>query len=258
MLTIARISTTPVKNFRLSHPGRVVLGGDGVAGNRRFFLVGADGKRLRSSQTAWPGLVAADYDPDAETLRVRFPDGTEVEASALAAGETLVCEASAHDVEVRVVGGPWEAPLSRLAGDPVRLVRVEGPALAHTEPVTLVSSASIARFAREAGVADVDARRFRMLFEIAGCEAHEEDGWQGRALRVGDALVVVGGPIPRCAVTTRDPDSAMRDLDALRLIKAYRGTRESDGAVLFGVYARVERPGLVRVGSPVELAEAAR
>jgi len=33
-----------------------------------------------------------------------------------------------------------------------------------------------------------------------------------------------------------------------RLLKDYRGQRESDGAVLFGVYAYVERPGVVRVG----------
>ena len=52
----------------------------------------------------------------------------------------------------------------------------------------------------------------------------------------------------RSAVTTRDPDTGDRDLDTLRLLKDYRGQRESDGAVLFGVYAYVERPGVVRVG----------
>ena len=45
-------------------------------------------------------------------------------------------------------------------------------------------------------------------------------------------------------MTTRDPDTGERDLDTLRLLKDYRGQRESDGAVLFGVYAYVERPGV--------------
>jgi hypothetical protein len=31
-------------------------------------------------------------------------------------------------------------------------------------------------------------------------------------------------------------------------LKDYRGQRERDGAVLFGVCAPVERPGVVRVG----------
>ena len=103
------------------------------------------------------------------------------------------------------------------------------------------------------GVDVVDAGRFRMLFELAGCDAHEEDGWEGQRLQVGEALLRVGGPVDRCAVTTRDPDTAERDLDSLRVLKDYRGQRESDGAVLFGVYAEVEEPGLVRVGDPVGL-----
>ena len=61
-------------------------------------------------------------------------------------------------------------------------------------------------------------------------------------------MLRVGGPVDRCAVTTRDPETGERDLDTLRLLKDYRGQRESDGAVLFGVYAYVERPGVVRVG----------
>src|SRR3989442_428915 len=98
----------------------------------------------------------------------------------------------------------------------------------------------------------VDGRRFRMLFTLAGCEAHEEDGWNGRLLRVGDAVLRAGGPIERCAVTTRDPDTGERDLDTLRLIRDYRGVSDRQ-AVDFGVYADVVEPGRVRTGDPVEL-----
>ena len=47
MKKVARISISPVKAFRLSHPQEVELGPDGVAENRRFFLIGPDGQRLR-------------------------------------------------------------------------------------------------------------------------------------------------------------------------------------------------------------------
>jgi len=57
--------------------------------------------------------------------------------------------------------------------------------------------------------------------------------------------------VPRCAATTRDPDSGHRDLDTLRLIKEYRGVRDRV-AIDFGVYASVEQPGRVRVGDSVE------
>jgi uncharacterized protein YcbX len=115
-------------------------------------------------------------------------------------------------------------------------------------PVTLVSDGSLARLAREAGREAIDARRFRMLFQLEGCDAHEEDTWGGRTFAAGSAVLRVGGPVDRCAVTTRDPDTGERDLETLRLLKDYRGQRESDGAVLFGVYAYVERPGVVRIG----------
>jgi uncharacterized protein YcbX len=128
---------------------------------------------------------------------------------------------------------------------------VEGSGL--NEPVTLVSDGSLGRLAAEAGAADLDSRRFRMLFELEGCEAHEEDGWEGRPLGLGEAVVRVGGPVERCAFTTRDPNTGEPDLDTLRLIKGYRGQREGDGAILFGVYGRVARPGRVRVGDAVAL-----
>jgi uncharacterized protein YcbX len=51
--------------------------------------------------------------------------------------------------------------------------------------------------------------------------------------------------------TTRDPDTGERDLDALRLIKGYRGLREGKH-IDFGVYARVEQPGLVAIGDTAE------
>jgi uncharacterized protein len=38
----------------------------------------------------------------------------------------------------------------------------------------------------------------------------------------------ITGPVDRCVVTTRDPDTGERDLDTLRLIKRYRGMRGRD------------------------------
>ena len=175
MKRVMRISVSPVKGFRLSHPEQVALGRDGVADNRRFFLVGADGQRLRSSLTRWPVLVRAEYDADGEVLRMRFPNGSEVEGDAHGNGATVQSTAGTLDVTGRVVEGPWEGPLSRLAGNAVRLVRAGRSADGMHAAVTLVSDGSLARLAEVAGRAHVDARRFRMLFEVAECEPHEED-----------------------------------------------------------------------------------
>ena len=251
MIRVSRISVSPVKGFGLSHPGEVELGPNGVVDNRRFFLVGPDGQRLRSSATPWPVRVRADYDAPKERLRIVLADGTAVEGDALGNGERIHSTSGTIDVRGRVVPGPWEAPLSRLAGRPVRLARADVTGAGMNAPVTLVSDGSLRRLAREAGRPEVDARRFRMLFELEGCKPHEEDTWEGRRFGIGEAVVRVGGPVDRCAVTTRDPDTGERDLDTLRLLRDYRGRRQSDGAVLFGVYAAVVQPGRVRVGDAV-------
>src|SRR5205823_2665312 len=184
----------------------------------------------------------------AEVLRLTFPDGSEIEGSALASGARIHSTSGTLAVTGQIVDGPWEAPLSQLAGSPVRLARADHVGAGMNAPVTLVSDGSLARLAREAGRSEIDARRFRMLFQLEGCEPHEEDTWDGLVFALGSAVVRVGGPVDRCAVTTRDAETGERDLDTLRLLKDYRGQRESDGAVLFGVYATVEQPGVVRVG----------
>ena len=66
-----------------------------------------------------------------------------------------------------------------------------------------ISAYSLAALARAAGEPGVDARRFRMLVEIDGVAAHEEDAWIGTTVRIGAALVRVAGHVGRCSITTR-------------------------------------------------------
>jgi uncharacterized protein YcbX len=102
----------------------------------------------------------------------------------------------------------------------------------------------------------VDPGRFRMILELEGCSPHEEDGWAGHKLAVGDAVVLrVGEPVPRCVVTTQDPRTGLRDFPTLSVLKRYRGV--SDGDLLFGVYGDVDVAGLVRVGDEARLLEEA-
>lgn len=249
MPTVARISVTPVRTFRVAHPEEVELTERGVVENRRFMLVDAEGKRLRSSLTVWPVPVTAEWDRDGERLRVDV-DGETVEGSALGLGDALAVDYHGRALPMRVVDGPWTALLSELQRSSVRIVRSEEPGQLQEAPVTLVSLASLERLEAEAG-RPVDARRFRMLFDLHGCGVHEEDTWSGRRVRIGAAVVRVGGGVGRCAVTTRDPDTGVRDLDTLRLLRAYREPL-ADGEIPFGVYAVVEQPGIVRVGDEVE------
>jgi uncharacterized protein YcbX len=90
-----------------------------------------------------------------------------------------------------------------------------------------------------------------MLVQISGTGPHEEDAWIGGPVRVGGVLVRVTKQDARCRMTTRNPDTGVRDLDTLRAIKDYRGVRNG-ASIDFGVYAEVLEPGRIRVGDPVE------
>jgi MOSC domain-containing protein len=248
--TVSLISITPVQGFALQHPDSVEVRAHGVLENRRFFLCDGEGNRLRSSLSAWPCLVHGEYDAQGEVLGMRFPNGTEVKGSALGNGERISVAHTHRTISGQIVHGAWEEPLAALADHAVRIVRSDVPGARQHAPATLVSESSLVRLSREA-VSEVDGRRFRMLFTLADCEEHEEDRWEGRLLQVGGAVLRAGGPVERCAVTTRDPDTGIRDLDTLRLIARYRG-RGAGEPVHFGVYASVERPGRVRVGDRVE------
>jgi hypothetical protein len=94
-----------------------------------------------------------------------------------------------------------------------------------------------------------------MLISFSGLSAHVEDCWQGQTIEIGEAVVRVGGPVPRCAATTRDPDRGARDLPTVRMIKSYRGVQvnEFGRGVNFGVYAGVVAEGAVRVGDTLSV-----
>jgi uncharacterized protein YcbX len=266
MPRVARLSITPVRGLGLSHPASIDLTTMGVVTDRRFFFVDDQGRlvdRLRAPQLC---RVVAETDPDATSLRMTFPDGSVVE------GDVRLDEPVQTHIYNRlaighVVGGPWAAAIEPFIGRPVLLVRCDRPGGTRIRAgetqvrnqVSIVSDGSLAELARQLDVERVDGRRFRMLIELEGAAAHEEDTWIGKSLEVGSAMVAVTKPDARCAITTQDPDSGERDLDTLRTILRYRGFRADDPEhkIDFGVLGEVARPGRVSVGDEVRVSEAA-
>lgn len=249
---VSRLSVTPVKGLGLLHPDEIELERFGVADNRRFYLLGPEGRLFSGIDHGPLVRIQPRYDTASDFLSLAFPDGSLVEGQ-VELGEPVETDFWGRRVSGRVVLGPWAEALSAYAAKELRLVKTASPGDgSDVHAVTLLSEESVTELAGRAGRDGVDARRFRMLIELAGCAPHEEDTWAGREARLGAALVRVLGPVARCATTSRDPSSGVRDLDTLRVVKDYRGLR--DGRHIdFGVYAEVLEPGHVRVGDAMEL-----
>lgn len=247
-----RISVAPVKALGLVFPDEVLLGPGGVAGDRRFWLVDEDGRLLNNKRHGPMVRVRPDWDEQTRRLALTLPDGRVVAGTA-EPGDEVAVEMYGEPMPSRRVEGPWSEALSELVGRPVTLLWSELGAPDRGRSggtVSLVSRASLARLGAETGAGPLDARRFRMLFEIDGVGEHEEDTWLGADVRIGEALVRWHGDVGRCAVTTQDPDTGVPTVDTLAALARYR--REGRVERLpFGIFGAVVEPGRVRVGDPV-------
>ena len=258
MPSVARISISPVKGLALVDVDAVELERTGAAVNRRFHIVDADGRRYNQLRNG--ALVQIRQEYDGERLALRFPDGTTVDGT-IALGAELTTDFYGRPVGGHLIEGPWSDALSQWAGRPLRLVQsAPGAAVDRGRGhVSMVSHASLEELGRQGGQGGpVDGRRFRMLFELDGCKAHEEDTWSKRHVRIGEALVYVRGDVGRCAITTQNPDTGVPDFDTLRTLNAYRPETANEKGkkhLPFGVYGEVVEPGKVAVGDPVEVVE---
>jgi uncharacterized protein len=97
----------------------------------------------------------------------------------------------------------------------------------------------------------VDVRRFRPSFVVdtGDDDGHPEFGWSGRRLAIGDTVIDVGAPCPRCVMVTREISADIpQDRGVLRHV-----VRDLDQNV--GVYASVNTPGPIAVGNEVRFVD---
>jgi uncharacterized protein YcbX len=248
---VTALSVTAVKGTRLRTVPSVQLRRSGAVGNRRFYVIDGRGRMVNSKMVGALQAVVADWIEGAGELALSFPDGERV-AGVVADGPAVATRFFSMDREAVLAEGPWSDALSQYLGQPVRLVRTgNGVDRGEKGAASLISRASLARLAAEADEPSVDARRFRMLIEIDGIAAHEEDGWVGRSVRIGEAVVHFGGHVGRCLITSRDPETGVVDLPTLDLLGDYRGQVPSTEPLPFGVYGAVVGEGVVRLGDDV-------
>jgi uncharacterized protein YcbX len=224
---VAAVHRYPVKSLSGEPLAEALVDRRGLVGDRLWSVLDPDGK-LGSGKSSrrfrrMDGLLALTAEYDGEVPVVTFPDGRRLRP-----------------------GTELDEALSWHVGRPVALGR-EGE-VSHFDdgPVHLVTTSGVRAVEREHG-APVDARRFRAnLLVDSDPELGAEDGWLGCRLAIGEVLLDVVQPMPRCVMVDLPQVSVPADGGLLRTLTAHRAGE-------FGVLLEVTRPGRVRVGDEVVL-----
>jgi MOSC domain-containing protein len=248
-VTVSQLAIAPVKGMRVHGTSEIRLGQHGITGDREFLVIGVDGKLLLTGRT--PALLQIEpaWDRARGVLALRFPDGTVVQDTPEPGAPVATRTYDGREIPGWIIPGPLSAALSGYLGREVHLFRRDPGQLGHDdEPVTLMSDASLKALAPELGGTAPDPRRFRMSIMITGTSAWAEHGWGGQQIAIGEAVLRVIAPVPRCVVTTRNPDSGTTDARVLHALARLRGKDD----ITFGVWCGITSPGRIRVGDQVQ------
>jgi uncharacterized protein YcbX len=247
-VTVSQLSIAPVKGMRLQRSTKVQLGHHGVTGDREFLIVDDDGKLLQTSRN--PGLLRIEpsWEPAQNLLALRFPDGSVVQDAPEPGTAAVTRMYDGREIPGRVIPGPLSAALSGYLGRTVHLFKRAADHLGGDDhPVTLMSEASLRALAAEFSGMAPDPRRFRMTITVTGADPWAERSWSGQQVTIGDVTLGVLAPVPRCVVTTRNPESGATDARILHALARLRGKND----ITFGVWCEIIRPGHIQVGDLV-------
>ena len=194
------------------------------------------GERLDIAELTTNGIVGD------RTVHVRGPEG--VRTSRRHHNLLGLHAALGPDGEPLVDGQPWTSPeiLDRVraaAGPDATLARYDGPERFDILPLLVATDGAITSFGG-------DVRRLRPNIVIDGVDGMDEITWPGAELHIGDVVIALDSRRGRCPMTTVDPDTLAVDRAVLKDIIA-----RFDGKLALN--ADVLRPGIIRVGDPVQL-----
>ena len=216
----------PVKSMLGEACAELAIEPRGVAGDRLYALVDADGKLGSGKDTRRIRRIDGLFSLRARYVggvpEVEFPDG-----SRLLAGDARM-----------------DPALSDTLGVSVALAREQAVSHFDSSPVHLLGTRALAWLRSRLPASKLDERRFRPNLVLDTEE--DEQSWLGRVLRIGEVRLRVDAPTERCRMTTLAQDDLPSDPQVLRRLG-------QEAQLQFGVYAQVLAPGTVRVGDRVLL-----
>ena len=206
MPALARIAVYPVKSFDPAHPTTVTVRADGgLAHDRRYAIVDADGEYLNGKRTPAVHRIRTEFDLPSDWVRFGADD-----SSGTAGG--IEGDLAAPDDRSQIAA--W---LADRIPDVHAIRPADGPNLtdssAGTGP-TVIGEGTLRTVASWFDDLDVEGvrRRLRPNLVVSGVDPFWEDRLvadpsHDGTITIGDVRLEGLKPVPRCVVPTRDPET---------------------------------------------------
>lgn len=267
MAVLSDIWIYPVKSLQGLRLSNAVIDRRGFKWDRHWMLVDSDG--LFVTQRQKPQMALFTVSLEHEHLLVSFPKkkDLQIELNQLT-GQKLNVTVWQDSVNADLVGEKADQWFSDCLGETVRLVKMPDEVQRQVDqdyakpddqtgfsdgfPFLMLSRASIDdlnnRIDDKAQLMTV--KRFRPNLVINGVEAYAEDNWH--KITIGDINFRVVKPCSRCAITTVNPETAVKGSEPLLTLAKYR--REGN-KVFFGQNVIHDSEGVLRQGDPLSVLE---
>lgn len=276
-MSVAIIRRYPVKSMLGEALPNAAIIRRGIPGDRALALLDRESGKVASAKhpRRWRELLdcrahVVALDNNATTIAITLPDGRtmlstdpsidgalsdlfgrEVTLSSTPP-ETAETERDYPEVEGLPVSGMFFSGQIGLGAPPGTFFDYA--------PIHLLTTATLAQLRAVVPTGDFDLRRFRpnLVIDLPNTTGFAENDWVGRTLRIGNEVVLrITDPTPRCVIPTLAHGVLSRDPGILRAIAAHnRPPIPTLGNVTWpsvGVYATVERGGIVREGDAVRV-----
>jgi uncharacterized protein len=274
--TVCELWRYPVKSMRGERLPGARLSERGVDGDRMYAVRDQQTGKIASAKhpRLWGALLqcVAQFIEPAGAVGITLPNGRRIIRGQddVDAALTALTGRAVHLVDVVPERAEIERYWPDVDGlglhDTVTANEIGRGAPAGTffdyAPLHVLTTAALARLSSLHPTGQVDSRRFRPNLVIETPEEVQgfaENLWVGRILLIGpEVRLRVSDPAPRCVVPTLPQGQLPRDIGILRAIANFNRppVPAMDGERLpcLGIYATVERSGLVRVGDAVRIA----
>ncbi|GAB5546657.1 MAG: MOSC domain-containing protein [Sandaracinaceae bacterium] len=262
-MRLGQIWIHPVKSLAGVRVDAADVDDRGLAHDRRFMVVGPDGRFL--TQRTIPRMVSLGAHIEAGELRITHRESS-LSVSLDAEGPAREVTVWQDVVSALDVGDEAARFLTDALGAPARLVRMprevrrqvdlaharEGDLVSFADgfPFLVVGDGSLGAMSAELGE-EADVRRFRPNLVIDGAPAFAEDEWP--RFRIGPITFHGSKACGRCSIVDVDPD---RGLAAKGHLSTLARFRKRGGEVYFGQNCVHDGTGTLRVGDAVEVLEA--